>query len=676
MTTELDPKYKKQFEKDLNDIIYEVRHYYPNFGDKEIERLREAFWFAEEAHRDQKRFSGEPYFIHPVAATKILLQIQPDMDTISACLLHDVIEDTKISAEIIEQRFGQNVKFLCEGVEKITKVRLQGKEREVESLRKLLIAMAKDIRVIFIKLADRIHNLDTLDHVREEKRQRIAKESLEVYVPVADRLGIHEFKVMMEDLCFKNLEPEAYQSLLSQIKQTQKERQDYIEKAQKEIRKLLTRSNITFETVGGRDKNIYSVHQKLKRKNYNQADEIHDLLGVRVIVEDTTDCYRVLGIIHAQWKPIPGRFKDYIAVPKANGYKSLHTTVLGLAQSKIPTEIQIRTRKMHMDAEFGPAAHWAYKISGGSNLDEDYQESVKSWIPEDITENFEQSSEKFFQQISQSLNSNRIMVFTPKGDIKNLKRGSTLIDFAYAIHTDVGDSCIGAKVNGIIKPLDYILKGGEVVEVLTKKGRKPNPAWLEFSQSASARQKIQRHINKTQKVDQLHQKLEKEAVSKKKVESKPSDQVQMRVAEKNLDLKKFSIIIGGEEGLSYRFAKCCSPNPHKNIIAYNTRGRDFVIHDAECSVYKKLDPARSMEAYFIIQKKFSIYAKDRKGLMRDYSNTISSEGIFIWDIKFKRLKNNMVVWTFVINLRSDSEYDAVKKKILALDNVIEIKEKK
>jgi len=668
MTSESPNKYQVQFEKDLEEILYQIEHYYPNLTKTKRDKIKRAFWFAEKAHHNQTRYSGEPYFIHLVAATKILLQIQPDLETICACLLHDVIEDTPITPDEIERRFGARIRFLCEGVEKITKVRLQGKDRELESLRKLFVAMAKDVRVIFIKLSDRIHNLSTLDHVPLEKRARIARESLQIYVPVADRLGIHEFKTQMEDLCFKNLNPEEYKLLKTQIKQSKNEREKFINAAEKEIRKLLTKANVPFVTVGGRDKNLYSVSEKLKKKNCNHVSDIHDLLGLRVIVDEQADCYRVLGLIHSHWKPMPGRFKDYIAVPKANGYQSLHTTVLGVAQSKVPTEIQIRTKAMHLDAEYGPAAHWAYKQSASSRFDDDYLEKT-NWIPEDLGEITQiKSSEHFFRSISESLSEGRIHVLTPKGDVKNLPAHSSPIDFAYAIHTDIGNRCFGAKVNGVIKPLNHELKAGDVVDIMTKPGRAPNPEWLKFVKSASARQKIQQAINTTLKDEEVPPSVEAPPKPRPVIRTTPLG----AQPKKSVFSSEHSIIIGNESDLGYHFPQCCTPKPGDEIMAYNTRGRDFVIHKKDCKTLAKLEDDRKLEAQTVMQKKFTISAKDRVGLMRDYSAILSENDIFIWDVKFKKPKLEILLGSFTVHIPDQKIFREAVQKLQAVENVQEV----
>jgi RelA/SpoT family (p)ppGpp synthetase len=660
------------FDLALKLILKEVNKYYPSFDEVTKNKIKKAFAFAKKAHEGQLRFSGKPYFTHPVEATKVLIVIRPDIETILACLLHDVIEDTPVTSEEIENEFGKNVRFLCESVAKISRVQIRGgeKEKQYENLQKLFLAIAKDIRVIFIKLADRIHNLSTLEFVPKNKQNRICRESLEIYAPVADKLGLFEFKLKIEDLSFKYLHPKMYEKINAEILETEDEREKMIKKAKAEIQKVFRKEKFVTINIQGRRKNLNSIYEKMQRKNISSANEIYDLFGIRIVVTEKPDCYQALGILHSYWNPMPGRFKDYISVSKPNGYQSLHTTILGLGRSSIPTEIQIRTKQMDLDAEYGPAAHWAYKKVRHSSFDKDYIKRT-SWFPENIPIETQQNPEKFFKKISNAILKNRIYVFTPKGDIKTLPAKSTPIDFAFAIHSQVGESCIGARVNGIIKTLDYQLQGGEVVEIMTQKGRSPNPAWIDFVQSSHAKNRIKQHINTQQNLYKKDQKPEKPSVAKKRM------RVQNLTGKTTINdesLGKYNIIIGGEEGLSYRLANCCNPRPEQGIFAYNSRGMEFVIHRHNCPSCKDLDPERFLEAHFIIQKKFSISAKDRKGLMNDFSRTISERGIFIWDIKFKRNKNNMVLWTFVVNIPSEREFRILIKDILAIPNVVAIRE--
>lgn len=656
-------EYKKDFSKDLAFILGRLESYYPQFSDRQRKKLQDVFWFGEEAHRDQKRFSGEPYYIHPVAATKVLLTIQPDIDTICACLLHDVIEDTDYTAQDIEVKFGADIAFLCEGVEKVAKVRLQGKEREFESLRKLFIAMAKDIRVIFIKLADRIHNLETLDFVREEKRVRIARESMQIYAPVAEKLGLFEFKIRIEDTCFKNIHPDYYRDINRQIGQSMPSRKAFVDKAKSEIVNALDQEHLEVLNIEGRPKNVHSVYEKMKRKNFSTAAEIYDLFAIRIIVPKVTDCYRVLGVLHASWKPMANRFKDYIAVPKPNGYQSLHTTLLGLAKSDLPTEIQIRTEQMHMDAEYGPAAHWAYKKAKTSNFDEAYV-STTSWFPDHLRSGEESSAEEFFEEISNSLTIDRIHAFTPRGDVKDLPKGATPVDFAFAIHSEVGESCIGAKVNGVIKPLHYELKTGDIVEVQTKEGRQPNPVWLDFVKSSHARNHIKAFINKQKKEgDVPSESLKIKPVIKKAPKNRAKGSIKPK---QNMP----RIVVGGEEDIPYRIATCCKPVPGKDIFAYSSRGLEFVVHEVGCQITRDMESERFLEAHFRIEHAFYVKATDRVGLLRDFTNLIADHGLNITDSEFFFQKDKRIAhWKFIIECSSDRELKEISDGMKKVPNV-------
>ncbi len=663
--------YKKEFKKDLAFILKSVRKYHPRFGTKRAKMITKAFWYGEQAHREQVRFSGEPYYIHPIAATKILLSIKPDSETIMACLLHDVIEDTPITAETIEKLFGDKVRFLCEGVEKVSKIRLRGTEREYESLKKLFIAMAKDIRVVFIKLSDRIHNLSTLDHVRQEKRVRIAKESLKIYAPIAEKLGLFDFKTTIEDLCFQHINPKLYADFIKQIEAVGALRKDMLQQAKKEISTILVQENITPIRIEARAKNIYSIYEKMKRKNFSRVDEIYDLFAIRIILSKKTDCYKALGIIHSNWKPMASRFKDYMAVPKGNGYQSLHTTVLGMCRSKLPTEIQIRTEKMHLDAEYGPAAHWVYKQARHSDFDDQYIKKVE-WFPRNVLASTDNnSSEAFFKEISNSLVLDRIHVFTPKGDVHDLPVGSTSIDLAYVVHSEIGDSCVGAKVNGVIKPLSYELRTGDVVEIMTKEGRKPNPLWINFAKSSQAISRIRSYTNKLKKSLKDKTKDLKKTTFTKKVAKEPP------VLSKKEAESLPEIIIGEETGLSYRLATCCKPLPGKDIIAYNSRGLDFVVHELNCKSLNKLDSSRFIESHFRVEHKFSLKAHDRPGILRDCTQVIYQHGINIVGSVFHyEHKQRVANWTFTVECSSSRELSEMVAEIKKIPNLFEVREVK
>lgn len=667
MTNITPPEHlQKLFEADLKSILASVKKYYPGFNREQRQRITKAFWYSAIAHDGQVRFSGEPYFTHPIAATKILLQINPDIETTCACLMHDVIEDTPITADDVEAEFGENIRFLCEGVEKIAKVRLQGQEREHESLRKLFVAMAKDIRVIFIKLADRIHNLQTLDHVRLEKRQRIAEESMKIYAPVAEKLGLYEFKHQIEDLCFHSLQEEIYDDISEQARRSIDAQKDFIEKATKALEETLENERINYVSISGRYKNLYSIYEKLKRKNFSHVSELFDLIGLRIIVKSNSDCYRTLGAIHAHWKPIATRFKDYIAVPKPNGYQSLHTTILGMAKSTTPTEIQIRTEQMHLDAEFGPAAHWAYKEAKTSNFTADYL-SKMNWLPEDIRDS-ESALEPghFFQRISESLGQDRIHVFTPRGDIKNLVKGASIIDFAYAIHSDLGHTCIAGKINGAIKPLSHELKNGDVVEIITRKGRGPNPLWLNFAQSPSARGHIRNYLNKNQ-----IRTLGREAnTSEEKILEKKTKALRVKtiVPKKK---QKTELFIGGEKTSNFHLAACCKPNFGDPIVAYVPRGTQFSIHHVDCKTLDRLDSNRLLDAHFVIINHIRIRASDRTGMMREIFAVLEKNNLNIIASKLEFDKNNRqkVEWNITVESPSRSDFSLAQKELKQISNI-------
>jgi len=650
------------------EILKTLKVYYPACTAEEEEKILQAFSFGQKAHHGQLRKSGEPYFSHSVEATKILLAIQPDVETIIACLLHDVIPDTDVSAEKVEDLFGAKIRLFCEGVSHISKVQLKKehhKEQHTENLQKLFVAVATDVRVIFVKLSDRIHNLKTLQYLPQEKQIRIARESMEVYAPIAERLGLFEFKSQIQDLSFQYLSPKSYKKLTKEVEIYRREQFGLIQKAIAEINAVFAVENMPIIDIKGRQKNIYSTYEKMRRKNISNVSEVFDLFGIKILVQTSADCYRALGIIHSRWKPMPKRFKDYIAVTKPNGYQSLHTTVLGLAKSHLPTEIQIKTQDMDMDAEYGPAAHWAYKKTKTSNFDRTYLDRMKWMIPEGA-EKGEQDAQKFFERMSQSILSDQLYVFTPNGDIINLPVGSTPIDFAYAIHSDLGNNCIGTRVNGVIKSLDYPLQNSDIVEVSTKKGRTPNPLWLKFVKSPLARSAIQNALRKTNRIESIPPKI---ANPEKLIKNQGKENKSPTISAPNpLSL---NVVIGGEEGLSYRYAQCCKPSPEKSILAYNSRGRQFTIHELNCSSCKKLDPKRFCEAHFIVKRRFRVLAKDRKGLMRDYSSTMTNHGIFIHDIQFQRKPGNIAEWTFVVNINSDKEFSELLKEIRQVQNVTE-----
>ena len=498
----------------IKDIIQKATTYLPSL---DAERIARAYDFADRAHSGQKRFSGEPYITHPLNVANILLEFHPDEDTIVSALLHDVVEDTSQTLDEIEKHFGPCVRSLCWGMEKLSKVRSKLDDPQIENLRKLFLAMAKDFRVVLLKLCDRSHNMQTLSHVRPEKRRRIAQETLNIYAPIAARLGIYHLKSQLEDLCFEQLYPEDFQSIKSQLEKTGKWREKYIDVAQQILNETLTREGL-HGRVDGRVKSSYSIYRKLQKKGKTSLSDIFDVFAMRIILPDiykhgneyTGHIYTALGILHNSFTPLANRFKDYVAVPKVNGYRSLHTAVMGLGPKvhTQPTEVQIRTEAMHQAAEFGIAAHWLYEEAdgdGGSAKDESSR-SLRNAVAKSAAPIFEQHKEwisglskiekeikgntEFLEHLQVDIFQDRIFVLTPRGDVKDLPRGATAIDFAYAVHTEIGHHCIGAKVNGSIVPLDCVLKSGEVIEVVTRKNAKPSQSWLTFTKTTHARNRI------------------------------------------------------------------------------------------------------------------------------------------------------------------------------------------
>lgn len=622
----------------IDEIIDALLVYQPH---ADVELVRKAYELANAAHAGQKRASGEEYIIHPLCVAKILTELHIDATTITAALLHDVVEDTTYSQSQMEDIFGVEVAMLIDGVTKLGKIKFQSKEeQQSENYRKLFLAMAKDIRVIMIKLADRLHNMRTLKFVKEEKQQRIARETIEVYAPLANRLGISNIKWELEDLCLRYLEPEFYYRLVEDVKQKRQERQRFIEDSILQIHTKLIRSSIKAD-ISGRAKHFYSIYRKMKRQN-KDLSEIFDLSAVRVLVHNVKDCYAVLGVIHAMWKPIPGRFKDYIAMPKTNGYQSLHTTVMTRGY---PLEIQIRTFAMHKVSEFGVAAHWKYKETGKSTGagGTDYEKKI-SWLRQMMTLQHEVSDPgEYLDALKMDIFSDEVFVFTPSGDVIDLPKGSVPIDFAYRIHTEVGHHCVGAKVNGKIVPLEYKLKNGDQVSIITNKSNNgPSRDWLNIVAGSETRAKIRSWFKKVKREENIvrgRELLEKEAKRlgyepkdllrdewlnsvclrfninsdedmlatigyggiavngviakliehhKKAVkEATPANVTQMLDEIKQHRSTKRSksshgILVEGESGMLVRLARCCNPIPGDPITGYITKGRGVSVHRADC----------------------------------------------------------------------------------------------
>ncbi len=622
------------------ELIRCVRKYHPSADISLIER---AYELAHNAHIDQKRKSGEPYIIHPLSVSIILADLEMDKETIAAGLLHDVVEDTSFTKEELEEMFGSDVALLVDGVTKLSQLSYdQDKlELQAESLRKMFLAMAKDIRVILIKLADRLHNMRTLKFMRPEKQKEIARETMDIYAPIAQRLGISKIKIELDDLSLKYLEPDVYYDLVDKIQIRKSVREEYIQELCDEVRGYIEEAGIKAD-IDGRVKHFFSIYKKMVNQD-KTLEQIYDLFAIRIIVDNVKDCYASLGVIHEMYKPIPGRFKDYIAMPKPNRYQSLHTTLIG--KNGTPFEIQIRTYEMHRVAEYGVAAHWKYKeVSNGMGDNLKGEEEKMSWLRQILEWQKDMSDNKEFMSLLKSdldLFSDTVFCFTPTGDVKNLPNGSTTIDFAYAIHSAVGNRMIGAKVNGKLVPIDYVVQNGDRIEVLTSQNTKgPSRDWLKIVKSSQAKSKINQWFKSELKEENVargkellevyckNKGIDAILLSKQELKSKVMKKygfkdwdsllaslghgglregqvinkmvdIQNQEAQKNLtdndilenladrdSAKQFKtkdgIVVRGIHDVAVRFSKCCSPVPGDEIVGYVTRGRGVSIHRTDC----------------------------------------------------------------------------------------------
>lgn len=651
---------KKKFEEDekkiiphnfeepdvlFETLIKELKKYHPS---DELDIIVKAYDIAREAHKDQRRKSGEPYIIHPICVAIILAQLEMDKETIVAGILHDVVEDTMYTVEDITRLFGEEIALLVDGVTKLTQLNYKADkvERQAENLRKMFLAMAKDIRVILIKLADRLHNMRTLEFMKPEKQKEKARETMDIYSPIAHRLGISKVKVELDDLSLKYLEPEVYNDLSEKLDSLRVERETFIKEIVKDVSENIKDAGIE-ATIEGRTKHLFSIYRKMKNQN-KTLDQIYDLFAVRIIVENDQQCYAALGVIHEMYKPIPGRFKDYIAMPKQNMYQSLHTTLIGPKGQ--PFEIQIRTYDMHRTAEYGIAAHWKYKEGIDGKESRDNEEAKLTWLREILEWQHEMSDNKEFMSLLKSdldLFSDSVYAFTPTGDVKNLPAGSTPIDFAYSIHSAVGNKMVGARVNGKLVTIDYQIQNGDRIEIITSQNSKgPSRDWLNIVKSTQAKNKINQWFKREFKEENIargkelvltyaknkgipiydilkpeyqekclrkygfrdwdallasigHGGLKEgqivnklyESYKKKNIENMTNKQVIEQLEENNIKAqensgskshKKSGIIVEGIDDLAVRFSKCCSPVPGDEIIGFVTRGRGISIHRTDC----------------------------------------------------------------------------------------------
>ncbi|MBQ8322652.1 MAG: bifunctional (p)ppGpp synthetase/guanosine-3',5'-bis(diphosphate) 3'-pyrophosphohydrolase [Clostridia bacterium] len=697
-----------------------------NYGVNDYETLVRAYDYAQTAHANQKRASGEPYFIHPCAVAEILIDLGLDAATIAAALLHDVIEDTSSTAEDIKREFGDEVLALVSGVTKLERIVFKSQEdADAENFRKIFVAMAKDVRVIIIKLADRLHNMRSLNFLSYERQQRMASETLEIYAPLAGRLGISQIKCELEDLCLKYLDPEAYEYLVYNIRERLSERKDFVAQIVEEIKALMKADGVEGE-VFGRPKHFYSIYKKMKNKG-KTLDQIYDLSAVRVIVKDVRECYTVLGEIHEKWKPIPGRIKDYIATPKPNKYQSLHTTVM--TRYGQPFEIQIRTEEMHRIAEFGIAAHWKYKE--GRTAEDGNFENRLTWLREVMEWQGDlKDSKEFIDALKTELYSHELLVFTPRGKVISLPPEATPVDFAYAIHSEVGNHCTGARVNSKIVPLTTTLEVGDVVEIITSPNSKgPSRDWLKFIKSSSAKAKIRQFYKNELKEENIRlgqAKLEEEAKKRgfaladlltsdsfKRISERFSfnetEEMYAAVGYGSISVNQIlfklidfyrketphafelhageghgknpgGVLVNGQAGMLVRFAGCCSPVPGDKIVGYTSRGRGVVIHRADCPNIGGIDGQRLLSASWQLEAgakqrynaNIAVRATDQGAALSVLSQVTSDLKLAITAVNGRIDKNRDAILEASISLTDSSEVDLLIKKMQSDKRIYEV----
>lgn len=706
--------------------------------ENDLNKIKEAYDFADQAHKGQMRKSGEPYILHPLAVAEILVNMQMDVTSIIAALLHDVVEDTTVSLESVLEHFGETCAMLVDGLTKLEKIKFKSREEQQnENYRKMLVAMAQDIRVILIKLADRLHNMRTLKYQSEENQRRIADETLEIFCPIAHRLGISAIKWEMEDIALRYLNPQQYYRIVNLMQKKRAEREQYIQDVSGTIGEKVSEMGIVAD-ISGRPKHIYSIYKKMTAKN-KLFNEIYDLLAIRVIVDNIKDCYATLGIIHTLWKPMPGRFKDYIAMPKANMYQSLHTTVIG--PNGEPLEVQIRTWEMHETSEFGIAAHWAYKE--GTALPAGSFEDKMSWFREIIELQSEaKDAAEFMESVKMDLFSDLVFVFTPKGEVIELPAGSVPLDFAYRIHTEVGNRTIGAKVNSKIVPLDHKLKTGDIIEILTSKhSYGPSQDWIKIAQSSHARSKIKQWFKKERREefvlrgrDAIERELRRLAYDPQLI---MTDEKMLEVAKKfNFnDIEDMLSAIGfsgitaaqictrlteklrreneeaqtlqlthevkevksaperknrpvqgvrvkGVDNLLVRFARCCNPVPGDAIIGYITRGRGISVHRSDCTnipigegeeIQRVIDVVWEEATEANYSVEIEITGHDRRGLLNEVLQAVSESKTNISAVSGRTDKNKISMIHMTILIHNIEHLHAVVEKIKRVKDIYSVR---
>ena len=695
--------------KGVRALVDTLESYLP---DDQVQKILSAYEFGAAAHQGQTRRSGEPYITHPVAVAHELAEMHLDSEAICAAILHDVVEDTPATLEEIKEKFGEEVALIVDGVSKLDQIQFRSRaEAQAESFRKMMLAMIEDIRVILVKLSDRLHNMQTLGAMPAKKKKRIARETLDIYAPIANRLGINRLKVQLEDLGFKHLHPFRYRVLEGALKKSKGSQKQIVRRISDQFSKAMTEDGIEGE-VFGREKHLYSIYKKMAEKKRVLSDVV-DVYGFRIIVDDVSTCYQTLGLVHQLYKPMPGRFKDYIAIPRINGYQSLHTTLFG--PKGLPLEVQIRTRDMDRVAESGVASHWIYKADEKS--DATPQRRAREWLANLAELQQSGTSEEFLESVKVDLFPDKIYVFTPKGDIMPLPKGATTVDFAYAVHTDVGNRTVAAKINRGLVPLRTPLQNGQTVEIITARGAKPNPNWLTFVRSAKARTAIRHHMKNLRSVESvdlgkrlldktlkdLGSSLRKvgkvrmsEALAELSLESADDLFEQIGLGERLAPLTaRFllgaeeegedvedvaSLVIAGTEGMVVSYAKCCYPIPGDDVMGYLTAGRGVVIHRNGCG---NLSNFRKQPEKWIavsweknIDRDFNCQiqceTRNRTGVLAEVAATIADCGSNIEQVEVISRHEDCSILTFLLQIKDRTHLAQIMRNVRKMPNVIRV----
>ena len=694
----------------MRQLVDTLKTYLPH---EQVAMIQRAYEFGARAHEGQTRKTGEPYITHPVAVALELAEMHLDAQAIAAALLHDVVEDTPATLDNIRDQFGEEIALLVDGVSKLDQIQFRSRaEAQAESFRKMMLAMIGDIRVILVKLSDRLHNMQTLGAMPAVKKKRIARETLDIYAPIANRLGINRFKVQLEDLGFKHLHPFRYRVLENALRKSKGTQKQIVKRISEQFERTLKEEGIEGEVIG-REKHLYSIYRKMAEKKRLLSDVV-DVYGFRIIVEDVTTCYQTLGLVHQLYKPMPGRFKDYVAIPRINGYQSLHTTLFG--PKGLPLEVQIRTRQMDRVAESGVAAHWMYKADEKS--DATPQRRAREWLSNLAELQQSGTSEEFLESVKVDLFPDKIYVFTPKGDIMPLPKGATTVDFAYAVHTDIGNRCVAAKIDRGLVPLRTPLQNGQTVEIITSRDAKPNPNWLTFVRSAKARTAIRNHMKNlraTESVD-LGRRLLDKSLKDLGASLRKVGKVRLNAAVEELGLKKTddlfeqiglgqriapltarfllgideadesekkkraSLVIAGTEGMVVSYAKCCYPIPGDDVMGYLTAGRGVVIHRNNCG---NLSNFRKQPEKWItvsweekIDREFHTQiqaeTRNRTGVLAEVAATIADCGSNIEQVEVLSRHEDCSVLTFLLQVKDRNHLARIMRNVRKMKSVLRV----